>query len=124
MSLLHLTIELFVVPIQAVLKMVGGRLKTWFALLSLLGVTVATPALAATRHHHHHGAAQPIATSTDPGLHSAAAYVIDQDDSSVWYSRNASVASPIASITKLMTALVVADARLPLDEELEVTQDD
>lgn len=31
---------------------------------------------------------------------------------------------PIASITKLMTAIVVLDARLPLDEELEVTFED
>ena len=31
---------------------------------------------------------------------------------------------PIASITKLMTALVVTEARLPLDEMLTVTQDD
>jgi len=63
-------------------------------------------------------------TAEDPGLRSAAAYVIDQSDSSVWYSRNANVASPIASITKLMTALVVADAHQPLDEELQVTAED
>ena len=63
-------------------------------------------------------------SADDPGLKSAAAYVVDQQDSSVWYSHNASVASPIASITKLMTALVVADAHLPLDEVLQVTADD
>ena len=63
-------------------------------------------------------------SADDPGLKSAAAYVVDQGDSSVWYSHNANVASPIASITKLMTALVVADAQLPLDEVLEVSPED
>jgi D-alanyl-D-alanine endopeptidase (penicillin-binding protein 7) len=100
------------------------RSKTLLAMAGLIAVG-SSPALAVTAHHHHrrHGGAPPM-TADDPGLRSAAAYVIDQSDSSVWYSRNANVASPIASITKLMTALVVADAHQPLDEELQVTMDD
>jgi serine-type D-Ala-D-Ala endopeptidase (penicillin-binding protein 7) len=60
----------------------------------------------------------------DPALHSSAALVLDTTRSSVLYSRHADVALPIASITKLMTALVVMDAAQPLDEMLEVSTDD
>jgi serine-type D-Ala-D-Ala endopeptidase (penicillin-binding protein 7) len=103
----------------------GGGLKTALAVAGLLGLALTTQGYAATSHgghHHRHAVVQPSAD--DPGLRSAAAYVLDRDDSSVWYSHNASVASPIASITKLMTALVVADAHQPLDEVLEVTTED
>jgi len=58
------------------------------------------------------------------GLRSTAALVLDTTRSSVLYSRHAEVAMPIASITKLMTALVVMDAAQPLDEQLTVTADD
>jgi serine-type D-Ala-D-Ala endopeptidase (penicillin-binding protein 7) len=60
----------------------------------------------------------------DPALRSSAALVLDLSNSSVLYSRHSDVAAPIASITKLMTALVVMDAGLPLDEMLAVTEDD
>jgi D-alanyl-D-alanine endopeptidase (penicillin-binding protein 7) len=56
-----------------------------------------------------------------PRLKSSAALILDPLDSSVWYSRHAHVAAPIASITKLMTALVVLDGGQPLLERLRVT---
>jgi D-alanyl-D-alanine endopeptidase (penicillin-binding protein 7) len=59
-----------------------------------------------------------------PGLRSSSALILDVTHSSVLYSRNPDTPLPIASITKLMTALVVADAALPLDETLEVTNAD
>jgi serine-type D-Ala-D-Ala endopeptidase (penicillin-binding protein 7) len=59
-----------------------------------------------------------------PALHSSAALVLDATHSSVLYARRSDVAVPIASITKLMTALVVLDAAQPLDELLEITVDD
>jgi serine-type D-Ala-D-Ala endopeptidase (penicillin-binding protein 7) len=62
--------------------------------------------------------------ASPPGLRSSAALVIDTTHASVLYSRNAQVAMPIASITKLMTSLVVMDAGQPLDEQLTVTSDD
>ena len=58
----------------------------------------------------------------EPRLKSSSVLIIDQSDSSILYSRNSDVAAPIASITKLMTALVVLDARLPMDEPLEITE--
>jgi serine-type D-Ala-D-Ala endopeptidase (penicillin-binding protein 7) len=57
-----------------------------------------------------------------PKLKSSSVLIIDPTDSSVLYSRNSDVAAPIASITKLMTALVVLEARQPMDEPLEITQ--
>ncbi len=57
-----------------------------------------------------------------PKLKSSSVLIIDQSDSSVLYSRNSDIAAPIASITKLMTALVVLDAKLPMDEPLEITE--
>ena len=60
----------------------------------------------------------------DPKLKSSSVLVIDQSDSSVLYSRNSDVALPIASITKLMTSLVVLDAKQPLDQPLQITKDD
>jgi serine-type D-Ala-D-Ala endopeptidase (penicillin-binding protein 7) len=66
-------------------------------------------------------AAAPI---RDPKLKSSSVLVIDQSDSSVLYSRHSDVAMPIASITKLMTALVVLDAKQPLDEPIQITAAD
>ncbi|MGO9802382.1 MAG: serine hydrolase [Steroidobacteraceae bacterium] len=64
------------------------------------------------------------AAPATPALRSSAALVLDATGSSVLFARRADVAMPIASITKLMTALVVIDAGQPLDETLEVTTDD
>jgi len=66
----------------------------------------------------------PRAALAEPALRLSAALVLDTTHSSVLYSRRASVAMPIASITKLMTALVVMDAGQPLDEPLEITAED
>jgi serine-type D-Ala-D-Ala endopeptidase (penicillin-binding protein 7) len=60
----------------------------------------------------------------DPKLKSSSVLIIDQSDSSVLYSRHSDVPMPIASITKLMTALVVLDANQPLDEPIQITEAD
>src|SRR5437773_356513 len=59
-----------------------------------------------------------------PALRSSAALVLDATHSSVLYSRRSDIPLPIASITKLMTALVVMEAAQPLDEQLEITAED
>jgi D-alanyl-D-alanine endopeptidase (penicillin-binding protein 7) len=56
----------------------------------------------------------------DPSLRSSAALVVDERDSQVLLAKHPDVASPIASITKLMTALVVLDAHQPMDELLTI----
>jgi D-alanyl-D-alanine endopeptidase (penicillin-binding protein 7) len=57
-------------------------------------------------------------------LKSSVALVIDQDTREVLFSKNDSAVLPIASLTKLMTGLVVSEAKLPLDEMVTITQDD
>jgi len=57
-------------------------------------------------------------------LKSSVALVVDQDTDEVLFSKNSSAVLPIASITKLMTALVVTETGLPLDEVLTVTNED
>jgi D-alanyl-D-alanine endopeptidase (penicillin-binding protein 7) len=71
------------------------------------------------RHHH-----VVRVRSDEPNLRSSSVLVLDATHSSVLYSRHADVAAPIASITKLMTALVVADAGLPLNEPIQLTTED
>ena len=57
-------------------------------------------------------------------LKSSVALVLDQDTNEVLFSKNSEAVLPIASLTKLMTALVVTEAALPADEVLSITQDD
>jgi D-alanyl-D-alanine endopeptidase (penicillin-binding protein 7) len=57
-------------------------------------------------------------------LKSNVALVLDQSNSQVLFEKNANVQLPIASLTKLMTALVVVEAHQDMDEMLEVTEDD
>ena len=81
-----------------------------FCLLSLAGISRAAEVTS------------PVPRS--PDVRSQAVLVIDQATSSVIYSRHASEAAPIASITKLMTALVVLDGQQSLDEEVSITNVD
>jgi D-alanyl-D-alanine endopeptidase (penicillin-binding protein 7) len=64
------------------------------------------------------------ATRDPLALHSNAALVVDQKSSQILFEKNAGIALPIASLTKLMTALVVVEARQDMNEILEVTADD
>jgi len=76
----------------------------------------------------------PVASAGDlAGLHatrdplalaSNVALVIDQGTSQILFEKNSNIALPIASLTKLMTALVVVEAHQNMDELLEVTSDD
>ncbi len=61
---------------------------------------------------------------SDLDLQSAAALVLDQKTGEALYAKNVEVATPIASITKLMTAMVTLDAGLPLDEEIVINHED
>lgn len=61
----------------------------------------------------------------DPlSLSASVALVIDQSTNEVLFSKNDDAVLPIASLTKLMTGLVIADAQLPLDEEITITRAD
>jgi D-alanyl-D-alanine endopeptidase (penicillin-binding protein 7) len=57
-------------------------------------------------------------------LKSSVALVLDQDTKEVLFSKNDQAVLPIASITKLMTGLLISEARLPMDEVITITQAD
>lgn len=57
-------------------------------------------------------------------LNSSVALVIDQETNEVLFSKNDAAVLPIASLTKLMTGLVIADANLDMSELITITQDD
>ena len=57
-------------------------------------------------------------------LHSSVALVVDQRSGATLFAKNPNAVLPIASITKLMTAMVVLDAQLPLEEPLEISEAD
>ena len=63
-------------------------------------------------------------SSAGPQLKSAAALITDANNGEVLFERDAGRVVPIASITKLMTALVVLDGQQPLDEKVEITAAD
>jgi serine-type D-Ala-D-Ala endopeptidase (penicillin-binding protein 7) len=63
-------------------------------------------------------------TADDLDLKSSVAYVIDQDTNEVLVSKNDQAVLPIASITKLMTGVVISEAKLSMDESITITQDD
>jgi D-alanyl-D-alanine endopeptidase (penicillin-binding protein 7) len=56
-------------------------------------------------------------------LHSKAALIVDHFGNTL-YERHSDQQMPIASVTKLMTAMVILDSKLPLDEEIEISKDD
>lgn len=57
-------------------------------------------------------------------LQSHIALIFDEQTQLPLYNKNSSMIVPIASITKLMTAMVLLDAQLPMDESVNVTEDD
>ena len=57
-------------------------------------------------------------------VHSNIAAVADADTSQLLYEKNSNKVTPIASITKLMTAIVTLEAKLPLAEVIEVSDED
>ena len=57
-------------------------------------------------------------------LHSHVALLFDERDNEVIFQRNAKQVMPVASLSKLMTAMVILDARLPMDEVITISKAD
>jgi serine-type D-Ala-D-Ala endopeptidase (penicillin-binding protein 7) len=68
----------------------------------------------------HHGAAALRPAGPRLELKSNAAVVIDESLGLTLYAKNSELIVPIASITKLMTAMVVIDAQLPFEQEISI----
>ncbi len=130
---LLLILCVFVVNSHALQPKAEGRLKP-------VATKVAKPAVkavakAAPRGPARQGktmqvakrAAQPAPEVFNPDvldLQSTAALVVNMQSGNVVYNKNINAVAPIASITKLMTAMVVLDAKLPLDEQISLTEED
>jgi len=98
-----------------------------FGPLLLAGGTVHAKIVSASdssMHHRHHRHHLGVKSDGGPQLRSEEVLVLDTTHSDVLYARRADVPQPIASITKLLTALVVTDAHQPLDETLAITRED
>jgi D-alanyl-D-alanine endopeptidase (penicillin-binding protein 7) len=65
-----------------------------------------------------HGSHDPL------DLKSSVAFVVDQDTQEVLVRKNELAVLPIASITKLMTGLLISESKLPMEEMITITQDD
>ncbi|OZI30889.1 D-alanyl-D-alanine endopeptidase [Bordetella genomosp. 10] len=113
----------------ATTRTVAGRKETVIRTAAGKPATVTTRTLTPVRTTATADAGQAVARLSTPSsqaaaLRSSVAYVQDLATSTVLFSKNEDTVRPIASISKLMTALVVVDANQPMDEMLEVSDDD
>jgi len=65
----------------------------------------------------------PVAAAAGPEIHSGSALVIDHFGNRV-FGKNTTEVRPIASVTKLMMAMVVLDAQVPMDDRITITEED
>ncbi|MDH4235552.1 MAG: D-alanyl-D-alanine endopeptidase [Gallionella sp.] len=89
-------------------------------LLMLFGYALTSHAVYAETEHNHF---KPAKVS-QPHVRSHIALILDEQTQQPLFNKNADRIAPIASITKLMTAMVVLDAMLPMDEPVSVAADD
>ncbi|TXF13069.1 D-alanyl-D-alanine endopeptidase [Pelomicrobium methylotrophicum] len=108
-----------------------GRVPAWVLAMLMIGAAQAQDHGALQEKASRTSAKTPVnlvlrtaassrADVDGPQLKSAAALVLDSESGAELYAKNSTEVMPIASITKLMTAMVVLDARLPLDELIAI----
>ena len=118
--------------------------RDWIALLAVLSIALGAssgealaatakkkpvaakkhkPAKSAPKTKHHHKSAS-LEDAQGLLVQSASALVQDQITGAVLFEKNPSTVVPIASISKLMTAMVVLDAQPSLSEVLTIAEDD
>jgi len=116
------TVKASSVTHKKVVKTASARIKHTFAAKKKL------VASARTRQK-----ASPSSLGKSRGLHSvqdslnlksSVALVVDQETNEVLFKKNEQAILPIASLTKLMTGLIVSEANLPSDEKITITQED
>jgi D-alanyl-D-alanine endopeptidase (penicillin-binding protein 7) len=100
-------------------------MKSLLLLVALIVGVASVPGFAAegivkTGAQSSRFSAKPVALR----LRSSAVLVIAQDSGEQLFAKNVDQVMPIASITKLMTAMVVLDSGLPLLETIDISNDD
>jgi D-alanyl-D-alanine endopeptidase (penicillin-binding protein 7) len=99
--------------------------KRYLAALFLAVLPLAT--VAADKGHKPKAVKVTTADFTkdgQPNVASSGVLVFDPNSGQTLFAKNADQISPIASITKLMTAMVVIDAKLSMEEPVELTTED
>ena len=102
----------------------SGRVARGVNLRKVYAVIPARPSIAEAQGLRF-GPGTPLGDFEDSlAVKSSVALVMEEGTHDVLFSRNTKVALPIASITKLMTSLVVLDSNEAMDELITVTTDD
>ncbi len=116
--------------------MKGKSMKILIALCAVSGLLLSGSANAERHHHHrHHHRSHFVKASYNrdahgprgaayPRLASYAAVIYDEKNGEELYAKHTDAVVPIASITKLMTAMVTLDADLPMNEVLKIEDED
>ncbi len=106
-------------------------MKSYSATIVLSFVFAGASAAATGAQPHAATGAQQLGVAMDnsipgraPAVKSMAALVLDQQTGATMFGKNTDAVRPIASITKLMTAMVVLDAKQPLHEPIAIEDDD
>lgn len=88
-------------------------------------IAIAHPYIdAESKSTSEHNIVAPVETTSVPLLLASSVLVMDQKSGEILFDKNTGYLQPIASITKLMTAIVVLNANLPLHHMLSVTSAD
>ncbi len=110
-GLIYMKSTRFLLAVYSIAALLG-------AMASAHADTVKKPAAKGTR------AAADFTKSGEPNVLSHAVMVYDQTTGQPLFAKNADSAMPIASITKLMTSMVVLDAMQAMDETITIDRDD
>lgn len=97
--------------------------RLWMFILFGFALTAQAAHGETARGHSRPGNAELRKVSL-PQVRSHIALIFDEETQRPLFNKNAEKVAPIASITKLMTAMVVLDANLPMDEAVSVEEDD
>ena len=89
-----------------------------FFVSGLTAMLLATSPLVLAQPEHE----MQLAASSVPRLHSSAALVVNAQTGEVLFGKNTDRMMSIASITKLMTAMVMLDSGQPLDELITISE--
>jgi D-alanyl-D-alanine endopeptidase (penicillin-binding protein 7) len=107
------------------MKIAFSGMNNYFSLLCVFLAAASLPAWAAGDLHKT--TAKRLQYSSKPislPLRSGAVLVLDQETGEPLLSKNMDQVLPIASITKLMTAMVILDSDLPLLESISIEKGD
>ena len=114
--------------LSGIKKLRDSEMKKKIWILVVIGQTFVINWAHAQEHHHKHKAHKAhVSTRFDPAsphVQSNIALIVDAKSREVIYDKHADMVAPIASITKLMTAMVILDAKLPMDEQVSVDDED